>query len=35
VSAIPGIWRNSLTKHEVVIDTSDRLLTHALMTLGS
>src|SRR5688500_7520308 len=35
VSAIPGIWRNSLMKHEVVIDTSDRLLTHALMTLGS
>ena len=35
VSAIPGIWRNSLIKQEVVIDTSDRLLTHALMTLGS
>jgi ADP-ribosyl-[dinitrogen reductase] hydrolase len=35
VSAIPGIWRNSLTKHEVVIDTADRLLTHALMNLGS
>jgi ADP-ribosyl-[dinitrogen reductase] hydrolase len=35
VSAIPGIWRNSLTKHEVVIDTADRLLTHALTTLGS
>jgi ADP-ribosyl-[dinitrogen reductase] hydrolase len=35
VSAIPGIWRNSLTKHEVVIDTADRLLTHALVTLGS
>jgi ADP-ribosylglycohydrolase len=35
VSAIPGIWRNSLTKHEVIIGTADRLLTHALMTLGS
>jgi ADP-ribosyl-[dinitrogen reductase] hydrolase len=35
VSAIPGIWRNSLMKHEVVIDTADRLLTHALLTLGS
>ena len=35
VSAIPGIWRNSLMKQEVVIDTADRLLTHALVTLGS
>ncbi|MBC8025110.1 MAG: ADP-ribosylglycohydrolase family protein [Steroidobacteraceae bacterium] len=35
VSAIPGIWRNSLMKHEVIIDTADRLLTHALVTLGS
>ena len=35
VSAIPGIWRNSLMKHEVVIDIADRLLTHALLTLGS
>ena len=34
VSAIPGIWRNSLMKHEVVIDTADRLLTPALVTLG-
>ena len=34
VSAIPGIWRNSLMKQEVIIDTSDRLLTHALITLG-
>ena len=34
VSAIPGIWRNSLMKQEVVIDTADRLLTHALITLG-
>ncbi len=34
VSAIPGIWRNSLMKQEVVIDTADRLLTHALVTLG-
>jgi ADP-ribosylglycohydrolase len=35
VSAIPGIWRNSLMKQEVVIDTADRLLTHALVTLGT
>ena len=35
VSAIPGIWRNSLMKQEVVIDNADRLLTHALVTLGS
>jgi ADP-ribosyl-[dinitrogen reductase] hydrolase len=34
VSAIPGIWRNSLMKNEVVLDTADRLLTHALVTLG-
>jgi hypothetical protein len=34
VSAIPGIWRNSLMKQEVVVDTADRLLTHALLTLG-
>ena len=34
VSAIPGIWRNSLMKQEVVIDTADRLLTHALVALG-
>jgi ADP-ribosylglycohydrolase len=35
VSAIPGIWRNSLMKQEVIIDTADRLLTHALVTLGT
>jgi ADP-ribosyl-[dinitrogen reductase] hydrolase len=35
VSAIPGIWRNSLMKKDVVIDTSDRVLTHALLALGS
>jgi len=35
VSAIPGIWRNSLIKQEVVIEHADRLLTHALVTLGS
>jgi ADP-ribosyl-[dinitrogen reductase] hydrolase len=35
VSAIPGIWRNSLMKKEVVMDTADRVLTHALVTLGS
>jgi ADP-ribosylglycohydrolase len=34
VSAIPGIWRNSLMRHETIIDTADRLLTHALVTLG-
>jgi len=34
VSAIPGIWRNSLIRQEVVIDTADRLLTHALVTLS-
>jgi ADP-ribosyl-[dinitrogen reductase] hydrolase len=35
VSAIPGIWRNSLIKQELVIDTADRLLTRALLTLGT
>jgi ADP-ribosylglycohydrolase len=35
VSAIPGIWRNSLMKQEVIMDTADRLLTHALVTLGT
>jgi len=35
VSAIPGIWRNSLIKQEVVIDNADRLLTHALVALGT
>jgi len=35
VSAIPGIWRNSLMKQEVIIDSADKLLTHALVTLGS
>jgi len=35
VSAIPGIWRNSLMKKELVIETADRVLTHALVTLGS
>ena len=34
VSAIPRIWRNSLMKQEQVVDTADRLLTHALVTLG-
>jgi ADP-ribosylglycohydrolase len=34
VSAIPGIWRNSLMKQELVIETADRLLTHALVTLS-
>jgi ADP-ribosyl-[dinitrogen reductase] hydrolase len=35
VSAIPGIWRNSLMKQEVVIEHADRLLTHAMVTLGN
>jgi ADP-ribosyl-[dinitrogen reductase] hydrolase len=35
VSAIPGIWRNSLMRQQAVIDASDRLLTHAMVTLGS
>jgi ADP-ribosyl-[dinitrogen reductase] hydrolase len=35
VSAIPGIWRNSLMKNDVVIEAADKLLTHALVTLGS
>lgn len=35
VSAIPGIWRNSLMKKEAVMETADRVLTHALVDLGS
>jgi ADP-ribosylglycohydrolase len=35
VSAIPGIWRNSLMRQDLVTDTADRLLTHALVTLGT
>ena len=35
VSSIPGIWRKSLMRQEVVVDTADRLLTHAMVTLGS
>lgn len=35
VSSIPGIWRNSLMRQDAVIDTADRLLTHALVTLGT
>ena len=35
VSAIPGIWRNSLMRQDLVNDSADRLLTHALMTLGT
>ncbi|HET9863285.1 MAG TPA: ADP-ribosylglycohydrolase family protein [Steroidobacteraceae bacterium] len=34
VSAIPGIWRNSLMRLEAIVETADRLLTHALVTLG-
>jgi ADP-ribosyl-[dinitrogen reductase] hydrolase len=35
VSAIPGIWRNSLMRQDAVTDAADRLLTHAMVTLGS
>ena len=35
VSASPGIWRNSLMKQAVVIDSADRLLTRALVALGT
>lgn len=35
VSAIPGIWRNSLMKQEEITDLCDRLLAHALISLGS
>jgi len=35
VSSIPGIWRNSLMRQEAVIEAADRLLTHAMVTLGS
>jgi ADP-ribosyl-[dinitrogen reductase] hydrolase len=35
VSAIPGIWRNSLMKQAEITVSADRLLTHALVTLGS
>jgi ADP-ribosylglycohydrolase len=35
MSAIPGIWRNSLMRQDLVTDTADRLLTHALVTLGT
>jgi ADP-ribosylglycohydrolase/protein-tyrosine phosphatase len=34
VSAIPGNWRNSLMQKLMIEDTGDRLLTHALTTLG-
>jgi ADP-ribosyl-[dinitrogen reductase] hydrolase len=35
VSAIPGIWRNSLMKHELVTETADQLLARALVALGT
>jgi ADP-ribosylglycohydrolase len=35
VTSIPGIWRNSLIKRELVADTADQLLAHALVTLGN
>jgi ADP-ribosyl-[dinitrogen reductase] hydrolase len=35
VSSIPGIWRNSLMRQDVVIDIADRLLARAMVTLGS
>lgn len=33
--AIPASWRNSLMKHELIEATADRLLTQALLELGS
>lgn len=35
VSAIPGIWRNSLMKNDQILEISDKLLTHALVSLGN
>jgi ADP-ribosylglycohydrolase len=34
-SAIPTLWRNSLMKKQLIEDCADRLLTHALLDLGS
>jgi ADP-ribosyl-[dinitrogen reductase] hydrolase len=34
-SAIPALWRNSLMKHGLIESFADRLLTHALVQLGS
>jgi ADP-ribosylglycohydrolase len=33
--AIPGLWRNSLTKKELIEGFADRLLAHALLELGA
>jgi ADP-ribosyl-[dinitrogen reductase] hydrolase len=33
--AIPGLWRNSLTKQELLEGFADRLLAHALLELGA
>jgi ADP-ribosyl-[dinitrogen reductase] hydrolase len=33
--AIPTLWRNSLMKKQLIEDSADRLLTHALLDLGS
>jgi ADP-ribosylglycohydrolase len=35
VSAIPAVWRNSLIRKEVIDQFADRLLTEALISLGS
>ena len=32
--AIPGLWRNSLMKKQLIEECADRLLTHALLNLG-
>jgi len=34
-SAIPTLWRNSLMKKQLIAATADRLLAHAMLTLGS
>ena len=33
-AAIPGAWRNSLMKRQLIEDCADRLLAHALLELG-
>jgi len=34
VTAIPGNWRNSLIRKDLIEETSDRLLTHAMVALA-
>jgi ADP-ribosyl-[dinitrogen reductase] hydrolase len=34
VSAIPATWRNGLIQKELIESYADRLLTHALLTMG-